>query len=1040
MKHLFVSLGILLQATQAVAGWQITTVDSNGNPGQYSTIAIDSGDNPRISYYEPDSKVIRYAKWTGAAWTIETAVNDGGGVYTSMALDASGYPAIFYNRQIGAAWEMRQAKWTGAAWSLSTVLGNSYDRAYTSVALDADGNPYVANQNAGLFLTRWNGSAWVTETADAAAGAGAYNSILRDSAGNLHISYSASGDLKYAKKSGSTWTTQTVDSVGTVGSYTSLALDATGYPHISYYDETNTALKYASWTGSAWVVETVDSTGDVGSYTSLKIDANGYPHISYYDETNTALKYAKWTGAYWLKQTIDSAGNVGTFTSLALDSSGNPHIACFDATNGAVKYAKLTGNPTLSWTGEANYATDGINPESGTRATSFNFRVQYSDAEDDAPATGFPKLHIKKTGIEISGSPYSMDFVSSTTYIAGAIYSYSKSFDSLGSDYTYYFEGMDSYGAPAGGAAVSTLDSPDIANIVPELLWTGEANYVADGLHPEAAGHNDTYVFRVKYSDADNDPPAIGYPQLHIKKNGVEITNSPFVMNYVSGSNAAGALYTYSKILTSTGTDYTYYFVAQDTYNAVAVGVGTATIDSPDVGDTVPSLSWTGETNYSASGLVPVIGNIATSFIYRVKYSDIDNDAPTIGYPKLHIKKGGAEIAGSPFAMTYVSGAYDSGAIYTYAQTLLLGTDYTYYFEAQNAFATATGVPLTPIDAPDVDTAPTLDWTGEANYTADGIHPENGVASTSIEYRVKYVDGESDAPTAGYPKVHIKKGGSEISGSPFTMSYVSGAYNTGAIYTYSRTLALGTDYTYYFEAQDVNTNVATGVPLTSVDAPDIKNAPTLAWAGVLNYSADGLNPETGDVTANYVYRVKYTDADNDAPASGYPRLHITKGGVAIAGSPFTMSLLSGTYSSGATYSFTKTLGAGADYAYYFEAQDSDTNVASGAPLTTLDAPDVAEVAQEDHKTTIGDNFFNPKTGGTSKIKFDVPTPGRVSLKVYNLAGKFIRTIFEGDVTTGNNQKDWDGKDDSGRYVVPGVYFLHYVYPGGKEVRKIGVRK
>jgi len=101
---------------------------------------------------------------------------------------------------------------------------------------------------------------------------------------------------------------------------------------------------------------------------------------------------------------------------------------------------------------------------------------------------------------------------------------------------------------------------------------------------------------------------------------------------------------------------------------------------------------------------------------------------------------------------------------------------------------------------------------------------------------------------------------------------------------------------------------------------------------------------------------------------------------------------------------------------------------------------IIAIDQAGNKTSIGDNLFDPRTGGTSKIKFTVPRAGRVSLKIYDLAGKPIRTLYEGDINSGEAQRDWDGKDDSGRYVVPSVYFLHYVYPGGKEVRKIGVKR
>ncbi|MBU2572710.1 MAG: hypothetical protein KKH28_01350, partial [Elusimicrobia bacterium] len=64
----------------------------------------------------------------------------------------------------------------------------------------------------------------------------------------------------------------------------------------------------------------------------------------------------------------------------------------------------------------------------------------------------------------------------------------------------------------------------------------------------------------------------------------------------------------------------------------------------------------------------------------------------------------------------------------------------------------------------------------------------------------------------------------------------------------------------------------------------------------------------------------------------------------------------------------------------------------------------------------------------------------VSLKIYSASLKLVRTLYEGTSLPGDFQKEWDGRDDRGHYVAPDVYFLHYIYPGGKEVRKIGVKK
>lgn len=117
---------------------------------------------------------------------------------------------------------------------------------------------------------------------------------------------------------------------------------------------------------------------------------------------------------------------------------------------------------------------------------------------------------------------------------------------------------------------------------------------------------------------------------------------------------------------------------------------------------------------------------------------------------------------------------------------------------------------LYPPDSPGA--APELDWTAEANYTTDGLHPEAGDTQTVFTYQVKYTDADGDAPGLGYPRVHILKENREISGSPFVMSYTSGSYTEGAIYTY-RTLREKGDYSYYFEAKDATGLQAVASPV-----------------------------------------------------------------------------------------------------------------------------------------------------------------------------------------------------------------------------------
>ena len=44
-----------------------------------------------------------------------------------------------------------------------------------------------------------------------------------------------------------------------------------------------------------------------------------------------------------------------------------------------------------------------------------------------------------------------------------------------------------------------------VNNHVPGLNWTGETNYIGDGLDPETGYSNTDFVFRIKYTDSDND-------------------------------------------------------------------------------------------------------------------------------------------------------------------------------------------------------------------------------------------------------------------------------------------------------------------------------------------------------------------------------------------------------------------------------------------------------------------------------------------------------------------------------------------------------
>jgi hypothetical protein len=103
---------------------------------------------------------------------------------------------------------------------------------------------------------------------------------------------------------------------------------------------------------------------------------------------------------------------------------------------------------------------------------------------------------------------------------------------------------------------------------------------------------------------------------------------------------------------------------------------------------------------------------------------------------------------------------------------------------------------------------------------------------------------------------------------------------------------------------------------------------------------------------------------------------------------------------------------------------------------TAGAVDVPTHAPE-LPTVLGNVSPNPlMPGAQGRIRFSLAHAGRVTLTVFDLQGRLVRTLFDGVGKKGENETSWDGRDSSGHHLAAGIYFYRLRAPGFDASKKL----
>ena len=82
------------------------------------------------------------------------------------------------------------------------------------------------------------------------------------------------------------------------------------------------------------------------------------------------------------------------------------------------------------------------------------------------------------------------------------------------------------------------------------------------------------------------------------------------------------------------------------------------------------------------------------------------------------------------------------------------------------------------------------------------------------------------------------------------------------------------------------------------------------------------------------------------------------------------------------------------------------------------------------------NPFNP----TVTIPYELASPGRVTIRIFDVRGALVRTIVNRSAGSGRHRAVWRGRNDAGEPVSTGVYFARFEASGIEQTRKLVLLK
>ena len=218
-------------------------------------------------------------------------------------------------------------------------------------------------------------------------------------------------------------------------------------------------------------------------------------------------------------------------------------------------------------------------------------------------------------------------------------------------------------------------------------------------------------------------------------------------------------------------------------------------------------------------------------------------------------------------------------------------------------------------------------------------------------------------------------------------------------------------------AESFGDSTAVATPVTEYMVMAHDGAYMWSTEVVAAWSVDNLSPGT---PLSLAAAMVGTDAHLNWTASGVDDADLSLYNVFRADTPLFSPGAGSFVGSSETDAFVEAGLAGGDWYYRVTAVDvhgNESPASNAAPVRSLTAAQDlpgAFVVRGAYP-----NPFNPSTS----IRFDLPTASRTRVEVLDMRGRRVRALLDADLGGGAQAVRWDGRDDGGRLMPSGTYFV-----------------